>query len=71
MAFVENYKFEEELDQEENVEIAVAKMAIDKPHVCQALKPARVKEKFKETIKAKDTQVYSFDINRIRSSIYS
>lgn len=34
----------EEIDQDEATEIAMAKMTLDEPYVCRALKPARVKE---------------------------
>lgn len=42
-------------------------MIIDEPYVCQTLKSARVKEKLKENImlKVKDTQYYSFNVNKI------
>lgn len=51
---------QEDDDQEEAAEIAVAKMTLDKPYMCQALKPTKVKESI--MMRIKDTQRYSFDI---------
>lgn len=53
VTIVEKYEYENEIDQGESVEVAAAKMTIDRPYVCQALKSAKVREKFKGTIMAK------------------
>lgn len=55
------------MDRGEYAKIVVAQIAIDKPYVCQALRPAGTKEKLKENImiKAKHTQYYSFKVNKI------
>lgn len=64
MNFVDGSK-QDDINQMEYVEVAVAKMIIDKPYACQALKPTRVKEKANIMAKTKDVQYYFFDINKV------
>ncbi|KAF8016509.1 hypothetical protein BT93_H1891 [Corymbia citriodora subsp. variegata] len=54
---------EEDDNDDDTAEIAVAKMTLDKPYVCQALKPAGAKESV--MLKAKDTQIYTFDVTKL------
>lgn len=44
------------MDQMEYGKLVVAKMIIDKPYTCRALKPVRVKEKANIMAKMKDVQ---------------
>jgi len=61
------YDLEEDSEDDDNqddaVAIIMAKMILDKPYVCQALKPTRVKESV--MFRAKDTQSYLFDVTKL------
>lgn len=50
-------------DQDEPIEIVVAKMVLDKPYVCHTLKSAKVKESIMS--RTKEVQCYSFDIIKL------
>ena len=61
IAFTESAEYAE-IAEEEN-EIAVATMVLNKPYVCPSLKPARVRDVPK--FKTKETNNYSFDIYKL------
>lgn len=48
--FFDGYEFRDEVDQPDYAEAVVAKMVIHRPYTCQALKPAKGKEKLKENV---------------------
>lgn len=54
--FVDGFVLNDDTDQMEYGKLVVAKMIIDKPHTCRALKPVRVEEKANIMAKVKDVQ---------------
>lgn len=62
MASVEKYKSEDESDHNKNIIVVVEKMALNKSYVCRSLKPAKIKEA--KMVRPKDTQAYSFNIDK-------
>lgn len=60
---MEKYVSNDEFDQDGNINTAVAKMVFDNSYVCPSLKPTKIKEITMSRIK--DTQVYSFTINKL------
>lgn len=63
MALVNSHGSATEYDLDENVEVAIQKVVLDKPFVCLALRSSRIKEA--TTGGARDTQIYSFDTIRL------
>lgn len=51
VALMQNYESEYESDENENIEINVAKMVLDKPYICQPLKPSKINGKIMARLK--------------------